>query len=79
LPDLDIAQKIHLRETVFAVRPESACQDCGGYHIGVCPRIKRLVLVGEGQAVGNRIEVEYWKTWDDSHVIYPEDAWEDQE
>ena len=67
-------EKLALR-TVFPDRPEKACDDCGGYHLRSCRRIKRQVWIGNG----NRIEVEYWPQWDDSFVIYPEDVWDDSE
>lgn len=64
---------------VFDARPEHSCRDCGGYHLRACPRIKRQTWIGQGQAAGNRTEVEYWETWDDSEVIYPEDVFGDGE
>ena len=60
---------------IFSERPESACEDCGGYHLRACPRIKREVKLGNG----NRTEVEYWETWDESNTIYPEDVFDDSE
>lgn len=75
MADLTREEKEALRK-IFAVRPEEPCIDCGGYHLRACGRIKRQVWIGEGSGAGNRIEVEYWETWDDSDVIYPEDAWD---
>lgn len=80
MPHLTQEQKERLREQVFHdPLPGNICGDCGGYHIGICLRIKRLRFVGEGQGVGNRIEVEYWETWDDSDVIYPGEVWADDD
>lgn len=62
---------------LFSTRPERACTDCGGYHLRACPRIRRQAWIGEGMAAGNRTEVEYWETWDDSEVIYPEHVFDD--
>ena len=64
---------------VFPDRPDSACQDCGGFHLRACPRIKLQRWIGEGAGTGNRIEVEYfhWKDVDYSEVIFPEDVWDD--
>ena len=70
--------KQELREKAFAL-PVEPCPDCGGLHWGACPRIRRLVLIGEGSATGNRVEVEYWSEWDDSDTVYPQEAWEDDE
>ena len=67
-------EKLALR-TVFPDRPEKACDDCGGYHLRTCPRVKREVRLGNG----NRTEVEYWPQWDESFTIWPEDVWEDDE
>lgn len=71
--------KERLRTEIFSERP-GKCDDCGGYHLRACPRVKRLVLIGEGQSVGNRVEVEYWPPgqYDDSMVTYPEEVWEDE-
>ena len=57
-----------------------ACPDCGGIHQRACPRIKRQVWIGQGSGAGNRVEVEYWPPgWDDTGVIWPEDAFDDED
>ena len=55
-----------------------ACTDCGGAHQRACPRIRRQAWIGQGSAAGTRTEVEYWRDgqWDDSGVIWPEEAFE---
>lgn len=58
---------------IFGDSPGEICQDCGGYHLRSCPRVKRVSWVGSGATAGQRTEVEYWPSWDDSEVIYPED------
>ena len=68
------AEKASLR-ALFPDRPEKACDDCGGYHLRACPRVKRIVTLGNG----NRTEVEYWPQWDDSETIWPEDVFEEGE
>jgi hypothetical protein len=69
-------ERAHLVSSgIFSNRPEGLCTDCGGYHLRACPRIKRLVLLGNG----NRTEVEYWAQWDESNTIYPEDVYDDSE
>lgn len=70
-------QKLSLQGLFKA--PEASCPDCGGYHLRSCPRVRRQVWIGEGSAVGNRIEVEYWQDgqYDDSETIYPEDVFDD--
>ena len=53
-----------------------ACEDCGGVHQRACPRIKRQVWIGQGSSAGTRTEVEYWRTYPDDGVIWPEDAFD---
>ncbi len=80
MTNLTEEEKDFFRREIFKERPQEACQDCGGIHFGICPRIRRLVLVGEGQSVGNRVEVEYWPQgqYDDSDTIYPGDVWSEE-
>lgn len=52
-----------------------ACPDCGGIHQRACPRIKRLEL----HPNGNRIGVTYFKSFDDTGVIWPDDAYDPDE
>jgi hypothetical protein len=63
-------------QAIFAA--DQACPDCGGIHKRACPRIRRQVWVGAGSAVGTRTEVEYWRQgqWDESVVIWPEEAFD---
>lgn len=74
---LTAEEKATLR-AVFPDRPDSACTDCGGYHLRACPRVKRQKWIGEGAGSGNRIEVEYWNQaeYNDDETVYPEDVWE---
>jgi len=60
---------------IFDRRPEGLCEDCGGYHLRACPRIKREVKFGNG----NRTEVEYWDKWDESNTVYPEDVYDEEQ
>jgi hypothetical protein len=76
LSELTEEDKEFFRSEIFNTRPAGPCEDCGGFHLRSCPRIRRVTTIGEGQAVGNRLEVEYWEKWDDSEVIYPEDVWD---
>ena len=73
--DLSDEQKAALRE-IFTTRPDSPCEDCGGFHLRSCPRVKRQAWVGQGMGAGARTEVEYWAEWDDSFVAYPEDVFD---
>ena len=78
---LSAEEKERLREEIFSVRPDRPCQDCGGYHLRACPRVKSQEWLGEGSGAGTRIKVEYWRQgeYDDSRITYPEEAWEDEE
>lgn len=75
---LDEEQRRILR-AVFPDRPDSACPDCGGYHLRACPRIKLQRWIGEGAGTGNRIEVEYWPEFDDENIIWPEDVFDEED
>lgn len=77
LTELTREQKNEFREKVFRSRPDAPCRDCGGFHLRACPRVRREVYIGQGAGAGTRIEVEYWEKWDDSNVIWPEDAWDE--
>ena len=50
----------------------TACEHCGGIHHRACPRVRRKVF----HPNGNLIEVEYWRKYDASGVIFPEDAYD---
>ena len=63
------------REAQEIFQAGSACPDCGGIHQRACPRIKRLEL----HPNGNRVGVSYWRTFDDTGVIWPEDAFDDED
>ena len=52
-----------------------ACGDCGGIHQRACPRIKRLEL----HPNGNRIGVTYFRQFDDTGIVWPEDAFDPDE
>ena len=52
-----------------------ACGDCGGLHQRACPRVKRKAF----HPNGNVIEVEYRDKFDDSAIIWPEDAYDDED
>jgi len=67
-------QKLDARQ-IFA--EGKACEDCGGIHSRACPRIKRQVWLRTGPGAGERTEVEYWDTYPDEGIIWPEDAYDD--
>lgn len=75
---LTAEQKENLR-LLFPARPERACEDCGGYHLRACPRVKSQEWVGEGAGTGNRTRVEYWnyRDVDWSEVIWPEEVFDE--
>jgi len=57
-------------QVIFAAG--EACTDCGGIHKRACPRVKRKVF----HPNGNLIEVEYRDKFDDSAIVWPEDAFD---
>jgi len=67
-------QKLDARQ-IFA--EGKACEDCGGIHSRACPRIKRQTWLRTGPGAGERTEVEYWATYPDEGIIWPEDAYDD--
>ena len=52
-----------------------ACEHCGGLHKRACPRIKRKAF----HPNGNVIEVEYWAEYDETGIVWPEDAWDPED
>ncbi len=57
-------------QAIFAAG--NACADCGGIHQRTCPRIRRLDL----HPNGNRVGVTYFKRFDDTGIVWPEDAYD---
>ena len=64
--------RVEKREAQQIFADGKACTDCGGIHHRACPRIKRKSF----HPNGNLIEVEYWAEFDDTGVIWPEDAFD---
>lgn len=64
-------------QAIFAAG--NACPDCGGIHQRACPRIRRQVWLRTGPGAGERTEVEYWETYDDSAIVWPEDAYDPED
>ncbi len=52
----------------------SRCMHCGGVHLRACPRVKRMVFSPNGVDL---LEIEFWETYDDTNIIWPESIWED--
>lgn len=59
----------------FSVRPDRPCEDCWGFHLRACPRVRSQEWLGNG----NRVKVEYFQSWDDSMVIFADDVYDDTE
>jgi len=60
---------------IFDQRPDALCGDCGGFHLRSCPRVRRVVWIGNG----NRVEVEYFQEWDQESVIFIDDVYDSDE
>jgi hypothetical protein len=67
------------RDAQAAFADGKACEDCGGIHPRACPRVKRQVWLRSGPGDGQRTEVEYWGTYDQTGIIWPEDAYDPSE
>jgi hypothetical protein len=61
-------------QAIFAAG--EACTDCGGIHKRACPRVKRQVWLRTGAGAGERTEVEYWQEYDQTGIIWPEEAFD---
>lgn len=57
-------------QAIFAAG--EACEHCGGIHKRACPRVKRIEKLGNG----NVTAVQYFGRFDDSGIIWPEDAFD---
>jgi uncharacterized Zn finger protein len=66
---------------VFADDAEQKpCQDCGGVHTRVCPRLSSVRVVVSDKGVITEREVTYWApgTWE-KDIIWAEDVYDDDE
>ncbi len=54
------------------VQGKAPCPDCGGIHERACPRVKEK----EFHPNGNLVRVRYFRSYDDTGVIWPEDAFD---
>ena len=68
-------RRVIIAAQIFSERPDSPCDDCGGYHLRACPRVKSQEWLGNG----NRVKVEYFETWDDSSVIFADEVYDESE
>ena len=49
------------------------CSHCGGVHLRACPRVKAMKFERNG---ADLVEVEFWETFDDTYIVWPESVWE---
>lgn len=68
LTEEDALKAAEYFQTHFDRDPPTVCDHCGGLHARACPRVKRLVRHSDG----TWLEVEYWETWPETNVIFPE-------
>jgi hypothetical protein len=66
---------LHVRILLQPAAPPGRELPAGVQHEAACPRVKRL----EFHPNGNLIAVEFHGKWDESAVIWPEDAFDDDE
>ena len=60
-------------QAIFAAG--EACEHCGGIHKRACPRVKRIEKLGNG----NVTVVEYFKRFDESGILWPEEAYDPED
>jgi hypothetical protein len=67
---------------VFADKADQKpCQDCGGVHARVCPRLQSVRQVINADGVLVEREVTYWApgVWESYGIIWPEDVYDDDD
>ena len=69
MPGLTRQEKLDA-QVIFAAG--EACEHCGGIHKRACPRVKRIEKLGNG----NVTAVEYFRKYDESGILWPEDAYD---
>jgi hypothetical protein len=69
-PGLDLSESD--RREIAQRWAQVVCTFCGGYHHGVCNRVRRVEIGPNGMPA----VTEFWKTWEPNpRVIWPEDVW----
>jgi hypothetical protein len=48
------------------------CQTCGGLHARSCPRVRSVRYTTQGDRVLIQ-EVTFWRDWDDTGIIWPDE------
>ena len=48
------------------------CAHCGGVHLRACARVRRMKF----DERGNLMEVEFWASWPDDNVLWPEQIYD---
>lgn len=53
------------------------CMHCGGVHLRACPRVKKITWHVDGTCTS----AEYWpdREWSDANIVWPEDAYDEEE
>lgn len=76
--DLTPEQRYQARQ-IFEGKATGAtpCIHCGGVHLRACARVKKISWHPDGTLIG----AEYWPAgqWSADGIIWPEDAYEDDE
>lgn len=81
MPDFSPELRDFARQVYAGEVDQKPCQDCGGVHARVCPRLSSVRIVTDGNARVTEREVTYWApgTWEDYEILWPEDAYEDDD
>ena len=63
------ATKLTREQAEWIVKNRKPCAHCHGFHQRYCPRVREVTLYADG----NVQTAKYWRTFDDSFIIWPED------
>jgi hypothetical protein len=63
---------LHVRTLLQSGPAPGAAPAVGVQYEAACPRVKRL----EFHPNTNLVSVEFWRRWDESGVVFPEDAYD---
>ncbi len=60
------------KQILAAKWQDAMCVHCGGYHVGVCNRVRTVTL----DEIGRKSTVVYWDTWEPNPgTIWPDQVW----
>lgn len=73
VPERRITLTVEERREIASRWSQIVCTFCGGWHGGLCNRIRRIEL----DEAGRSRRTVFWDHWEQNpHTIWPEDVWE---